>query len=115
MAYYRALSNLDTGHGIIESGQVFPERRLAAMAIARLSEMGKIAMVSMPPLEALPGWKVRASRLPGMKVDEFLDMPDDELAGKLSTKKTSYKPEQVAAMKAQLLAMMAAPKNPSRG
>ncbi|MFA5714361.1 MAG: hypothetical protein WC998_01300 [Candidatus Paceibacterota bacterium] len=105
MTYYRALEDLNAGHNnIIANGIVFKESRLSPKAVTILAEMGRIAEVSFPPLEVIPGWKIRAAKVKNMSTVEFLDAPNDELAVKMKTK-----PDTIEAWKAEILRWMATP------
>lgn len=106
MAYYRVLSRpifIKEGN-IIGEGIVFNEGRLSGKAIKILLEMGKIAEVSFPPLEVIPGWKIRAAKVKDMQTVEFLDAPNEELAVKMKTK-----PDTIESWKAEILRWMATP------
>ena len=105
MTYYRALTQLDAGHNnIITEGIVFKESRLSPKAVTILAEMGKIATVSFPPLEIIPGWKIRAAKVKTLSTEEFLDAPNDELAVKMKSK-----PDTIESWKAEILRWMATP------
>ncbi|MDD5517861.1 MAG: hypothetical protein PHV98_00735 [Candidatus Omnitrophica bacterium] len=105
MAYYRSLTKLDAGHNnVIDEGIVFNERRLSSKAITILAEMGRIAEVSFPPLDVIPGWKVRAAKVKEISTQEFLDAPNNVLAVKMKTK-----PDTIEAWKAEILRWMATP------
>ncbi len=105
MTYYRALTNLDAGHNnIITEGVVFKESRLSPKAVTILAEMGKIATVSFPPLEIIPGWKIRAAKVKTLSTEEFLDATNDELAVKMKSK-----PDTIESWKAEILRWMATP------
>jgi hypothetical protein len=105
MTYYRSLRDLNAGNNnIITEGIVFKESRLSPKAVTILAEMNKIATVSFPPLDVIPGWKIRAAKVKNLSTEEFLDAPNDELAVKMKSK-----PDTIESWKAEILRWMATP------
>jgi len=108
MQMYRALVNLDKGGVIIEKGSIFPESGFQPAAINRLYLLNKIAPVSAPPLNELPGWKTRAKKLEKVEItqpSEFLAADDDELAETLD-----LDVEKVELLKQDLINLLEAPR-----
>jgi hypothetical protein len=60
---YRALKNLSKGGQTVPKGDVFCDGFIDPKALEVLIARGSVGIVSAPPLEVLPGWKGRASKL----------------------------------------------------
>jgi hypothetical protein len=75
MALYRALNNLDAGKTQIGRGEVFAGERIGDHVLERLLKLGRVALVSAPPLAMLPDWEKRAAKLKKIgvsTVEEFI-------------------------------------------
>jgi hypothetical protein len=93
---YRVLKRLDRGHGRhIEKGTISDLADLKPESIAAHLKYRQIAPVQAPPLRALPGaWKDRAVAVLGagiVRVDEFMEADDDQLAELLGVKGATIK------------------------
>lgn len=101
MTYYRALSNLHFAKDrMIPQGRIFWYASNAEN-IKRLIALGHISLVSFPPLQALPKWKTKASKLEKWMVydvGDFLQTKDCDLADWLSISK-----EKVNELKTELV------------
>lgn len=106
MALYRALSNLDAGKKRLQQGQVFYSSILPAPVLQKLAELGKVAIVSTPPLDVLPGWKIRAHYLmPEIETAaQFLECNAEQLQ-----KKLSIDGAEVERLKAELISWLTIP------
>lgn len=83
MPVYRVLKRLDRGSSIIEPGRLMQIDWLSPANIARLEVVGAVARVHGPPLEALPGWRLRSERLADIDIttaEEFLEADRDLVA-----------------------------------
>ena len=79
---YRIFETLDVRGSYVEAGCVDPLRELSDRVIGILMARQKIAPISPPPMDKLPGWELRAKRFGKVGVDvlTFLEMSDNELA-----------------------------------
>ena len=79
---YRIFETLDVRGNYVEAGCVDSLRELSDRVIGILMARQKIAPISPPPMDKLPGWGLRAERFGKVGIDvlTFLEMSDDELA-----------------------------------
>jgi len=87
---YRARTNLDAGKkGIIPKGGVFCSGFLSPEIIEILEKRGRILPIAAPPLEELPGWRLRSAKMARAGVvmaDAFLEADANELARSIKVK-----------------------------
>lgn len=83
---YRVLRRLDTGHrpGDVILGSLFYSDQIRQILVNKKA----ITPVSAPPMEELPGWKLRAERFGKVDIDiiKFLEMDDQSLAKAIESK-----------------------------
>jgi len=63
MALYRVITGVARGEKVIPPRTILKEGDLAPKTVTILLRKGVIAEVSPPPLQVLPGWKLRGSKL----------------------------------------------------
>lgn len=91
---YRALQPLDAGKKKIKGGNIFPASYLQPKALNTLEKMGIIAPASLPPLKALPKWKIQSTKLAKTGIitaGDFLEAPDKDLAKALKVSEAEIK------------------------
>lgn len=74
---YRVLRPLSTGH---QPGDLVEERRFRPEAIPHLVAARAIQLASSPPLDQIPGWRVRAEKLAAVgviNIQDFLAAGED--------------------------------------
>lgn len=89
MALFRALLNLDKGGKTIYAGSFTRLEWQTPQQQQVMIDVGAVAEVSAPPLEALPGWSTRAVKLAPLgivDVVQFLEADPDEIARTLRRK-----------------------------
>jgi hypothetical protein len=82
---YRVIRRLATGKDLstyIEIGSTIKGTRFKPEVTTRLCQVGALAPVSAPPLEILPGWKLRSKRFNDAGYDAItaLEATDEDLA-----------------------------------
>lgn len=106
---YRALYDLSTRHGVVNRNTLFASGYLGDDVERQLLALGKIAIVSAPPLAVCPGFESIARRLENhgiINADEFLERDNMELA-RLLRRNT----DGVQALKSRLIEALSAPHN----
>lgn len=81
MALYRVVRNLAIGDTeVIEAGIMDPLKMIKGKTLAILIERGAITEVAPPPLEVLPGWKIRSRKLKPFGITDALQFLEADKA-----------------------------------
>jgi len=99
---YRVLKNLSAGSNrntLILAGGTISGNRFGEKTTAILVAKGALSPVSAPPLDALPGWKLRAKKFEEAGYDAImiLETDDESLAYN-----TGYSPKSIKKWKVEL-------------
>ena len=93
MAIYRVLRNISKGDELYPKGSFIHSGEFQEKSITVLEQRGLLARISAPPLEALPGWKARSTKLKPLGIidaEAFLEVDSEKIA-----KLIKVKPETV--------------------
>jgi len=98
MLYY-IHKNLQYGNGFIGKGCVHPLEGLKRASLDILVTKGVISVFNVPPMDQLPGWRLRFKRFEehGIDVHRFFAMGDDEIADAIGSR-----PHVIAKWRAEL-------------
>lgn len=83
MAVYRTIQRVALNEEIIQAGQLLMGKRLSHRTREALVRRGAIREVAAPPLNVLPGWKIRGKRLEKLGISDavqVLEADVDEVA-----------------------------------
>jgi hypothetical protein len=100
---YRVLRNLSAGSNrntLILAGGTISGNRFGKKTTAILVAKGALSPVSAPPLEALPGWKLRAKKFNEAGYDAILILETDDESLAFAT---DYKPQSIKKWKKELM------------
>lgn len=103
---YRVLKRLSVGAnlgGYIEAGGMVSDRDFSHRVVAILVDRRALSPVSPPPLEVLPGWKLRAKRFSEAGYDAINILEADTVTVALET---GYAERSIEKWKKELRAFM---------
>jgi hypothetical protein len=99
---YRVLQRLSVGRslaGYLEPGSTVSSERLGYRVAQILEAKGAISPISAPPLDVLPGWKLRAERFAEHGYDALALLEGDD---EMIANDTSYNVKSIARWKQEL-------------
>lgn len=102
---YRVIQRLSVGGktGYVEPGGTVSDEGLGHRVVAILIKKGAISPVKPPPLDILPGWKLRAKRFKEAGYNAITLLECDAA---LIAKKTGYKEQSIERWKKELMGFM---------
>ena len=103
---YRVLARLSVGAilgGYLEAGGMVSNRDFSPHVVAILVDRGALSPVAPPPLEVLPGWKLRAERFEKAGYDAISILEGDT---PLIAQETGYAERSIEKWKKELRQFM---------
>jgi hypothetical protein len=99
---YRVIKRLSVGKrtGYIEPGGMVTDDSLGIRVATILVEKGAISPISAPPLDALPGWKLRAKKFEAAGYDAINLLECD---AELIARETGYQEKSIEKWKRELM------------
>jgi hypothetical protein len=99
---YRVIQRLSVGKktGYVEPGAMVTDDDLGIRVTAILVERGAISPVKAPPLDALPGWHLRAQKFEAAGYDAILLLETDT---ELIARETGYQERSIDKWKRELM------------